>query len=83
VIAFSTHPSGRIADRSDDKTGIVEELNNDEMSPLFLATVEATQEAIYNSLLMATSVRGWQNHEAKAIPVDQVREICKKYRVIR
>lgn len=48
-------------------------LKNDDMSPLFLATIEATEEAIYNSLFMATDVG-----KVKALPLDQVREIVKR-----
>ena len=82
VIAFSTHPSCRVLHNDQNRTRNVEELYNDQMSPLFLAAVEATQEAIYNSLLMATTVKGWQGHEVQAIPIDRVIEICKKYQVI-
>lgn len=83
VIAFSTHPSCRLMHQDNKRTRSVEELYNDQMTPLFLAVVEATQEAIYNSLFMATTVKGWQGHEVKAIPVDRVIEICKKYNVIK
>ena len=82
VIAFSTHPSCRVLHNDQNRTRNVEELYNDQMSPLFLAAVEATQEAIYNSLFMATTVKGWQGHEVQAIPIDRVIEICKKYQVI-
>jgi len=79
VIAFTTHPSCRVLYHDENRTRSVEQLYNDQMSPLFLAAVEATQEAIYNSLFMATTVKGWQGHEAEAIPVDRVIEICKRY----
>jgi D-aminopeptidase len=82
VIAFSTHASCRVPHQDKNRTRTVEELYNDQMSPLFLAVVEATQEAIYNSLFMAKTVKGWQGHEVQAIPLDRVIEICKKYRVI-
>ena len=83
VIAFSTHPSCRVLHQDKNRTRSVVELYNDQMSPLFLAVVEATQEAIYNSLFMATTVKGWQGHEVEAIPIDRVIEICKKYSVIK
>jgi D-aminopeptidase len=82
VIAFSTHPSCRIFQQNKNRTRTGEELYNEQMSPLFLAAVEATQEAIYNSLFMTTTMKGWQDHEVKAIPIDRVIEICKKYNVI-
>lgn len=83
VIAFSTHPLCRVAHQTKNRTRSIEELYNDQMTPLFLAAVEATQEAIYNSLFMATTVKGWQGHEVQAIPLDRVIDICKKYKVIR
>ena len=48
------------------------------MSPLFLATVEAVEEAVYNSLLKATTVKGHQGHIGEAIPLDRVREMLKE-----
>ena len=82
VIAFSTNESvRRIAGRRDTSTTAVrKELTNDEMSPLFEGVIEATEEAIYNSLFMATSVRG-VNRTVEAIPLDRVREILAKYNV--
>jgi len=82
VIAFSTHPSCRVVHRSEKRTRTAEEMHNDEMSPLFLAAVEATQEAIYNSLFMATTVNGWIGRKVEAIPINRVMEICKKYNVV-
>jgi len=83
VIAFSTHPSCRVLHRTKDRTKNIDELYNNQMSPLFLAAVEATQEAIYNSLFMATTVIGWKNHKVEPIPIDRVIEICNKYNVIK
>lgn len=83
VIAFSTHPSCRVLHQEKDRTRITEELYNDQMSPLFLAAVEATQEAIYNSLFKATSMKGFKGHEVQAIPIDRVIEICRRYSVIK
>jgi D-aminopeptidase len=56
------------------------EVGNDEMSPLFQAVVEATEEAIYDSLFMATTVTG-NGRTAEAIPLDRVREVLRKYNV--
>ena len=47
-------------------------------SPLFEAALEATEEAVYNSLLRATTVKG-KGTTVEAIPVDRVKEILKKY----
>jgi D-aminopeptidase len=57
-------------------------LSNDAMSPLFLATIEATEEAIINSVLRATTVTG-NGHTAEALPIDRVMEILKRHNAIR
>jgi D-aminopeptidase len=56
------------------------ELTNDDMSGLFQGVVEATEEAIYNSLFMATSVTS-RGRTVEAIPLDRVRDILAKYGV--
>jgi D-aminopeptidase len=73
VIAFST--KNLVPYESKERTLAVEEVTNDAMSPLFLAAVEAVEEAVYNSLLKATTVTGHQGHTVEAIPVEQVREL--------
>lgn len=76
VIAFSTAEGVRrspgIAPRS------VTDLPNDAMSGLFQAAVEATEEAIFNSLFMATTVES-RSGRVEAIPLDRVREILSRY----
>lgn len=52
------------------------------MTPLFLATVEATEEAILSSLFQAETMTGWDGHIQQALPVDEVMEIMKKYNTI-
>lgn len=59
-----------------------ERLSNDRMSPLFLAVIEATEEAIYNSLLRAHTVTG-NGQTAPALPIEQTIEILKKYGAIQ
>jgi len=56
-------------------------LANDAMSPLFLATIEATEEAIINSLLRAATVTA-NGHTAEALPIEATKEILRKHRVI-
>jgi D-aminopeptidase len=73
VIAFSTR--NLVPYEPQERTVAIEEVTNDAMSPLFLAAVEAVEEAVYNSLLKATTVTGFQGHAAEAIPVDRVREL--------
>ncbi len=82
-IAFSTHPDVRVPYRYDQPVQEVPRLMNDDMSPLFLATLEATEEAIYNSLFMAEDMTGREGHEVKALPIPQTLEILKKYNVIK
>ena len=77
VIAFSTSTKVRRAFNATRLT--TEELANESMSGLFEAAVEATEEAIYNSLFQATTVTG-SGHTAEAIPLDKVREVLAKYR---
>jgi D-aminopeptidase len=57
-------------------------LTNDEASPLFLAVIEATEEAIYNSLLKATTVTG-SGHTVEALPIAKTVEILRRYRAIQ
>ena len=56
-------------------------LSNDEMSPLFLAVIEATEEAIYNSLLRAVTMTG-NGHTVEALPIDKTIEILRRHRAI-
>lgn len=80
VIAFSTAESVRRVPGVAVRT--VEDLSNDRMSGLFQATVEATEESIYNSLLMATAVESrWGTREA--LPMVETLEILRRYGVIR
>ncbi len=74
-IAFTTNKECRINGSNSPKP----DLSNDQMSPLFLAVLEATEEAIYNSLLMAEDMIGYKNREVKAIPIDQLRDLLMKY----
>jgi len=82
VIAFSTAQSLRQPYLPKEKVRNVDLLYNDHMSPLFLAVVEATQEAVYNSLLRATTVVGRAGHRVEAIPIERVVQICRKYNVL-
>ena len=79
VIAFSTAESVRIPYQSPTNTTTLSVVRDSDIDPLFDAVAPATEEAIYNSLLRATTVRGYAGHEAKALPLDEVRRILKKY----
>lgn len=75
AIAFSTHPALRIMHGS---KGVVQRplLGNDAMSPLFLAVIEATEEAIYNSLTKATTMTG-NGTTIEALPIDAVEKLLR------
>ncbi|MCB1023645.1 MAG: P1 family peptidase [Acidobacteria bacterium] len=76
AIAFSTAESVRIKRSGTPPADL---LSNNSMSPLFLATIEATEEAIYNSLFKASTVTGINGNKADALPIDKTTEILKKY----
>ncbi|MBI2408273.1 MAG: P1 family peptidase [Gemmatimonadetes bacterium] len=76
VIAFSTAKEQRRAFNARRLETV--ELANEDVSGIFEAVVEATEEAIYNSLFQATSVTG-NGRTVEAIPLDKVREILKRY----
>jgi D-aminopeptidase len=80
VIAFST--AYRSPNDGQQLEPPVALLSNASTSTLFLAVVEATEEAVYNSMFMATSVTGRDGHAKQAIPLDRVVEICGQYRVL-
>lgn len=84
VIAFSANPSVRVAHDSASPTQQVTVLRNDAMSPLFMAAIEATEEAILNSLFQAATMVGQDGHEVSALPVDEVLGImeARGYRVL-
>jgi len=75
VIAFSTRnavPNETVGSVRED-----EFLYNDFTSPLFLATVETVEEAVLNSILMATTVTGREGHTAEAFPIERLVEMIQ------
>ena len=76
VIAFSTAESVRR--RGPERVQTIAQLANDAMSSLFQAVAEATEEAIYNSLLKATTTT-FRNTTVEALPVERVVEILRRY----
>jgi D-aminopeptidase len=80
AIAFSVAPEVRIKPTPSAQRD-VKLLANDAMSPLFEAVIEATEEAILNSLFRATTVTG-RGHTVDALPIDRTVEILRKYNVI-
>ena len=80
AIAFSTAETLRVrVNKSTAQSRTI--LPTDAVSPLFQAALEATEEAVYNSLLRATAVRA-RHGSAEAIPVDRLTAVLRKYRAI-
>ncbi|HEX8839218.1 MAG TPA: P1 family peptidase, partial [Sphingomicrobium sp.] len=79
AIAFSTSPDVRRTPERRSRTSAVADLPNDRISPLFEAAVEATEEAVINSLFAATSTDG-NGHHVDALPVEQVVKLYRKAR---
>ncbi|MDX1618302.1 MAG: P1 family peptidase, partial [Balneolaceae bacterium] len=75
VIAFSTAAAVRVAHQAEGLTREIEILRNGSMSPLFMAVIEATEEAILNSLFHAESMTGRDGHTVESLPVDKVLHI--------
>jgi D-aminopeptidase len=85
AVAFSTSEEVRVRPQSQNERNLprtVKTLANDTMSPLFLAVIEATEEAIYNSLFKATTVSG-KGHTVDALPLDRTLEILRKHGLVR
>jgi D-aminopeptidase len=85
AIAFSTSAELRIQTSNDPaKRNLPRNfkvLPNDSMSPLFLAVIEATEEAIYNSLFRATTTTG-RGHTVEALPLDRTLEILRSHKAL-
>ena len=79
VIAFSTAENVRMSYHSETPLFSSLVLRNDRMSPLFMAVIEATEEAILNSLFMAETVTGKDGRKADCLPVKEVLTLMKKY----
>ena len=84
VIAFSVAPELRMSYRRGDsffESGA--ELRNDRMSPLFSAVIEATEEAVLNSLFAAETMQGRDGLTITALPVKAVLEILRSHNVVK
>jgi len=75
-IAFSTANPGAY---SDTEITEVEMLSNELMTDLFIATVQATEEAILNALVAAETMTGINGNKVYAIPHDRLKSVMKKY----
>lgn len=70
VLAFSTAEEARRMPERRSKLWAYPEVPNDQMSPLFQAAIEASEEAIYNSLSMATPSSGYTGRNVNALPLE-------------
>ncbi len=77
VIAFST--AYRVPREPDRDAPAVALLHDSDLSPLFMAAVEATEEAVYNSLFMAETVTGRNGNTREAIPLGKVVDLCRRH----
>lgn len=78
VIAFSTADDVRRTPERRGKVWAYPEVPNDLISPLFQAALEATEEAIYNSLCMAETMTGDRKRTVEALPLDKLKTIISK-----
>jgi D-aminopeptidase len=79
VIAFSTHEGVRRTPERRKQVWAYPEASNEMMSPLFQAAIECTEEAIYNSLTMATTTRG-NGVTVEALPLEKVKSLMRTYK---
>jgi D-aminopeptidase len=75
-IAFSTANPGAVGPKGLHQLTM---LPNDQLDPIFLATVQATEEAVINAMVAAKTMTGINNHTVIALPHEKLREVLKKY----
>jgi L-aminopeptidase/D-esterase-like protein len=75
-IAFSTANPGAVGSKGLHQLTM---LPNDSLNPIFLATVQATEEAVINAMVAADTMTGIEGHTVIALPHDRLREVLKKY----
>jgi len=75
-VAFSTANPGAASSKG---TRQITMLPNEQMNPLFLATVQATEEAVINAMVAAETMKGINDFEVIALPHERLREVLKKY----
>ena len=75
VLAFSTAPAVRRTPARRSQLATLQELPNGQITPLFQAAIEATEEAIYNSLFCARTTSGRDGRVVKALPLEPVLEL--------
>ncbi|MFY9949088.1 MAG: P1 family peptidase [Candidatus Sulfotelmatobacter sp.] len=80
-LAFSTANPGAVSPKSNQPNNVhpLTMLPNDSLDPIFLATVQATEEAVINAMVAAETMKGIDDHEVIALPHDRLREVLRKY----
>lgn len=76
-VAFSTANAGAASSTGSHQLTM---LPSDQINPVFLATVQATEEAVVNAMIAAETMTGVDGHTVMALPHDRLREVLKKYR---
>ena len=80
-LAFSTANPGAVSPKSPQPNNLhqLTMLPNDSLDPIFLATVQATEEAVVNAMIAAETMQGIDDREVIALPHDRLREVLRKY----
>ena len=79
ALAFSTAPSVRRTTERRKFTAQIEDYSNAVMTPLFQAAMEATEEAIYNAMLQASTMHGASGNVLHELPLDKLKPILLKH----
>ncbi len=79
VISFSTAETVRRTPNRRARVSAIASVPNGDMSPLFQAAVEATEEAVYNALFMAKTTTGYRGRTVAALPLDRVMPILRAH----
>ena len=82
VLAFSTSDKVKTDHESEGPHERIEILRDEELSPLFQAVRDATEEAVINSLLQAVTVTGYKGRKVEAIDPAQLLDVCRRHRVL-
>ncbi|GAA4278871.1 DmpA family aminopeptidase [Aquimarina mytili] len=83
VIAMSTAKENLVPNKSESSFNALKVLRNEEVTPLFQATIEATEEAIINSLFTAETMTGHEGHTVPSIPTNTIIDAMKKFNKLK
>jgi len=79
ILAFSTHSAAKTAS-GEFSTNF---LPNDRLDPVFRATVQATEEAVTNALIAATTMEGINGNTVYALPHDRLKEVLGQHGILK